>query len=202
MRDVSRLRSWFVLLVLALIGFLLAYIFVQEPLAGEDMKAPLFTTFSLRASSVFTKRARQFIPAFQKAATRPTSSALLSSQLPLGQTQSPFVDLSSRRSIMNTSIKDAVANRRTMYKLTKKSTISDNKIKEIVTAAITNVPSSFNAQSTRLVVLLKEEHDKFWDIVRDALHAIVAEDKWERTANRIAGFRNSYGSVRPLSPEL
>ena len=92
-------------------------------------------------------------------------------------------------------LKDAAKNRRTIYKLEKKSSISDEKIKDILTTAIKDVPSSFNSQSTRLVVLLKDEHDKFWDVVRDILKAHVPEDKWEYTGNRIAGFRNAYGTV-------
>lgn len=96
---------------------------------------------------------------------------------------------------MDMSYKDAVLNRRTIYQLTNKSPISDEKIKEIVETAIKHVPSSFNSQSTRLVVLLKEEHSKFWQIVEDILKGIVPEDSWEHTAQRIAGFKNAYGSI-------
>ena len=74
-------------------------------------------------------------------------------------------------------------------------TISDDRIEAIVSQLVKDVPSSFNSQSSRLVLLLKDEHDKFWDIVRDALKAIVPEDKWESTANRIGGFRAGYGTV-------
>ncbi|KAK3717608.1 putative nitroreductase [Vermiconidia calcicola] len=95
----------------------------------------------------------------------------------------------------STSFKDAVKHRRTVYQLTKKSTIPDSRIQEILETAITEVPSSFNSQSARIVVLLKDEHDKFWDIVRDVLKTIVPEDKWEHTGNRIAGFRNAYGTA-------
>lgn len=94
-----------------------------------------------------------------------------------------------------TALKEAVLGRRTIYQLTKKSPISDAKIKDIVTTAITHVPSAFNSQSTRLVVLLKEEHDKFWDIVRDILKAHVPEKAWEHTGTRIQGFRDAYGTV-------
>jgi predicted oxidoreductase (fatty acid repression mutant protein) len=90
---------------------------------------------------------------------------------------------------------DAVAHRRSIYTLTKSSPISDDRIEAIVSQLVKDVPSSFNSQSSRLVLLLKDEHDKFWDIVRDALKAIVPEDKWESTANRIGGFRAGYGTV-------
>jgi predicted oxidoreductase (fatty acid repression mutant protein) len=95
----------------------------------------------------------------------------------------------------NLNFLDAVAHRRSIYALTKSSPISDDRIEEIISKLVKDVPSSFNSQSSRLVLLLKDEHDKFWDIVRDALKAIVPEDKWESTGNRIAGFRAGYGTV-------
>jgi predicted oxidoreductase (fatty acid repression mutant protein) len=102
----------------------------------------------------------------------------------------------------NLNFLDAVAHRRSIYALTKSSPISDDRIEEIVSQLVKDVPSSFNSQSSRLVLLLKDEHDKFWDIVRDALKAIVPEDKWESTGNRIAGFRAGYGTVSlPCTPE-
>jgi hypothetical protein len=94
-----------------------------------------------------------------------------------------------------TSFLDAVANRRSIYALNKSPSISDARIQEIITQLVKDVPSSFNSQSSRLVLLLKDEHDKFWDIVRDILKAIVPEAQWEHTGNRIAGFRGGYGTV-------
>lgn len=99
------------------------------------------------------------------------------------------------------SFLDATTNRRSIYALNKNSPISDARIEEIVTHLVKNVPSSFNSQSARLVLLLKNEHDKFWDIVRDILKAIVPEDKWESTGNRIAGFRAGYGTVSVQSTD-
>lgn len=91
---------------------------------------------------------------------------------------------------------DAIHNRRTIYSLTKKSTISDERIKEIITQVIKDVPSSFNSQSARLVVLVREKHDQFWGIVEEILKAIVPPEQWAHTANRLSGFQNAYGTVR------
>lgn len=93
------------------------------------------------------------------------------------------------------SFKEAVALRRSIYQLNKKAPIDDKKIQEIVRTAVKEVPSSFNSQSTRVVVLLNDDHDAFWDIVKDILKAHVPEDKWEHTGSRIQGFRNGYGTV-------
>lgn len=48
-----------------------------------------------------------------------------------------------------------------------------------------------------MVVLLKDQHDKFWDTTKDILKAIVPADSWEYTEKRISGFRAGYGTVGP-----
>ena len=93
------------------------------------------------------------------------------------------------------SFEDAVLNRRSIYKLTTNAPQSDQRIQEIIKNVLIHTPSSFNSQSTRLVVLLGAEHDKFWEIVTDALKAIVPEDKWDHTAQRLSWFSGSYGTV-------
>ena len=50
----------------------------------------------------------------------------------------------------------AVKARRTYYHLKKESPIDDGKIQEIIGQAILHAPSSFNSQSSRSIVLLKD----------------------------------------------
>ena len=50
---------------------------------------------------------------------------------------------------------EAAKLRCSVYTLTNKSTISDERIKEIVESAVKHAPSSFNVQSARAVILLK-----------------------------------------------
>lgn len=91
--------------------------------------------------------------------------------------------------------------RRTIYKLGKNSPVPDSKIEELVNAAILNVPSSFNTQSTRLVVLLREEHDKLWDITIETFKSLVAtgavpEEVFQnQTLPKLQGFKAAYGTV-------
>ncbi|RAL64182.1 hypothetical protein DID88_002075 [Monilinia fructigena] len=85
--------------------------------------------------------------------------------------------------------------RRTIYGLEAKSPIPDSKIQEIVEQAILHVPSSFNSQSTRVVLLFKGEHEKLWNITEEVLKGVVPADQFEATAQRIGGFRNGYGTV-------
>jgi len=93
------------------------------------------------------------------------------------------------------SFLDAVKSRRTYYALKASSPIPDSRIQELVRTTILEAPSSFNSQSTRLVVLLKAEHEKLWDATKEILRAIVPADKFAATEKRIEGFRNAYGTV-------
>ncbi|KAK4865856.1 hypothetical protein LT330_008949 [Penicillium expansum] len=90
---------------------------------------------------------------------------------------------------------DAMHYRRSIYQLNNTSPISDDQIVSIANSVIQDVPSSFNSQSTRLVVLLHDEHVQFWNIVLECLRAIVPEGAFLKTEKRIAGFRNSYGTI-------
>lgn len=98
----------------------------------------------------------------------------------------------------------AAQNRRTIYQLGKNSPVPDSKIEELVNAAILNVPSSFNTQSTRLVVLLREEHDNLWDITIETFKGLVAtgavpEEVFQKqTLPKLQGFKAAYGTVCSL----
>jgi len=93
------------------------------------------------------------------------------------------------------SFLELIKNRRTYYQLSASSPIPDSKITEIVSEALRHSPSSFNSQSTRVVVLFKEEHVKLWDIAKEALKAIVSEEQWPASEARLNGFQAGYGTV-------
>ncbi|WP_274651411.1 nitroreductase family protein [Paenibacillus humicola] len=90
---------------------------------------------------------------------------------------------------------ESIVNRRTYYGIGKESTISDERIMEVVKQAVKHTPSAFNSQSARVVVLLNEEHNKLWDLTTSILKSIVPEDQFESTAQRMSGFRSGYGTV-------
>ncbi|ADL52925.1 nitroreductase family protein [Clostridium cellulovorans] len=89
----------------------------------------------------------------------------------------------------------AVAERRTFYGISKETTVSDDKIKEIIDHAVKHTPSSFNSQSARVVLLLGNHHDKLWDITKEALRKIVPADQFSSTEEKINSFKNGYGTV-------
>ncbi|KAI1375280.1 Nitroreductase [Hypoxylon crocopeplum] len=85
--------------------------------------------------------------------------------------------------------------RRTYYVLNKELTISKERIQEIVKESILQVPSSFNSQSNRILVLFGADHDKLWDIASEILKTIVPADAWQHTADRMNMFKGAAGTI-------
>lgn len=90
---------------------------------------------------------------------------------------------------------EAIKERRSVYAISKESTISDDRIVEVVNEAVKYNPSAFNSQSGRAVVLLGENHDKLWDLTMEALRKIVPADQFAPTEEKINSFKNGYGTV-------
>jgi hypothetical protein len=93
------------------------------------------------------------------------------------------------------NVLEAIKERRTYYQLNKEAPISDSKIKELTEQALLHVPSSFNSQSTRIVVLLNKDHEQFWDYVIEVLKPLTPEGSFDGTKQKINGFRAAYGTV-------
>ena len=96
---------------------------------------------------------------------------------------------------MNSNFNQAVENRRSIYAIGKESPISDQEIQAIVEHAVKYVPASFNSQSARVVILLKEQHDKLWEIAKETLRKIVPAESFAATEEKINSFKNGYGTV-------
>lgn len=97
---------------------------------------------------------------------------------------------------MATDFYTAVKTRRTVYTLTKYSTISDSRIEEILKDALTHVPSPFNSQSGRIVLLRGAKHEAFWSNLKEVLRGMVKDPKaFADSEARVDGFKAGYGTV-------
>lgn len=85
--------------------------------------------------------------------------------------------------------------RRSIYNLGKDIPVSEDVVVNLIKKAIEIAPTAFNSQSARLVILIKESHLKFWNIVLDTLKKIVPENKFDNTQKRILSFANGYGTI-------
>ncbi|KAI1214788.1 Nitroreductase [Annulohypoxylon truncatum] len=131
------------------------------------------------------------------AATCPTQRLFSStaSQCTSKPSTTPSAPYSTSTSTMASSLLESVKARRTYYVLNKELPISTDRVQEIVKETLLHVPSSFNSQSNRILVLFGAEHDKLWDIASGILKTIVPADAWEHTAQRMNGFKAGAGTV-------
>lgn len=94
------------------------------------------------------------------------------------------------------TLQNLAEKRRSIYALSDQLPVSNDEVVKLVEHAILHTPSSFNSQSTRIVVLFGEEHNKLWDITEETLRVIVGnEEAFKSTEAKIAGFRNGAGTV-------
>ncbi|WP_422428034.1 MULTISPECIES: nitroreductase family protein [Bacillales] len=94
------------------------------------------------------------------------------------------------------TFQNAIETRRTIYSLDQEISISDSEVEDIIEHAIKHVPSSFNSQSTRIVLLLNDNHNKFWDIAKQELKNAMGEDRdFQATSDKVDNFKHSHGTI-------
>jgi len=93
------------------------------------------------------------------------------------------------------TLQQAAETRRSVYALNKNLPLPAGEVAAIIEHAVKHTPSSFNSQSTRVVVLFGAEHEKLWRFAEDALRAVVPAEQFEPTAQKLAMFKAAAGSV-------
>ena len=97
---------------------------------------------------------------------------------------------------MERNLKEALKHRRSYYAIGNQTTLPDDAIEEILDFAALHIPSAFNSQSTRMVLLLKEHHQKLWDIVKNTLKSSIPAAAYTTTEAKInKSFAAGYGTV-------
>lgn len=95
---------------------------------------------------------------------------------------------------MNEFLK-AIQNRRTIYNISNEAVVSDDTLKALIETAVTHVPSAFNSQTSRVILLTGDSHKKLWDIALNQLKAIIPEANFQSTNDKIASFAAGYGTI-------
>lgn len=85
--------------------------------------------------------------------------------------------------------------RRSIYVLGNDLPLSKEDVAALIKEAVRQAPSSFNSQSSRVVVLFGEEHKKLWEITREQLRKIVPAENFQGTSDKMDMFAASAGSV-------
>lgn len=91
---------------------------------------------------------------------------------------------------------DAVLLRRSRYALSAETTLADEALADMLRQLVKNLPTAYNMQNTRLVLLTGEAHKTLWNhIVLEALRAVAKPERFPATQQKIAGFAAGYGSL-------
>ena len=86
--------------------------------------------------------------------------------------------------------------RRSIYALSNQLPVSNDEIVNLVEHAVLHTPSAFNSQSTRIVVLFGDDHNKLWQITEDTLRDMVDnEDQFAATKQKMDGFKAGAGTI-------
>lgn len=94
------------------------------------------------------------------------------------------------------TLQQVAETRRSIYGLNDQLPVSKEEILKVVEHAILHTPSAFNSQSTRLIVLFGDEHQKLWQITEDTLRNIVNdEEKFVPTQQKINSFKAGAGTI-------
>ena len=85
--------------------------------------------------------------------------------------------------------------RRSCYNLSAQSTLSDEKLRDLLAKVIKPMPSAFNSQSARILLLLEEKHAQFWQLVKEELQKVVPAEKFAPTEEKLKSFSAGYGTI-------
>lgn len=97
---------------------------------------------------------------------------------------------------MKAAFWEAVKQRRTYYAISNEQVTGDERIHELVGEMVTHLPSPFNSQSSRVVILLGQQHSRLWDLTKAELQKLVPPDSFPATEEKINGcFRCGYGTL-------
>lgn len=96
---------------------------------------------------------------------------------------------------MKNTVLEAISKRRSQYVISNASPISEERISEIVKTSVKYVPTAFNSQSHRVIVLFGDQNQKLWDITMEELRKIVPAEHFGSTEEKINSFKNSFGSI-------
>lgn len=93
------------------------------------------------------------------------------------------------------SVIELFKQRRTQYALGKNIPLTNAQVENLVHETVRETPSAFNSQSSRVVILFGEEHQKLWELVKGLLRPLVTSDQFPATEAKINGFAAGVGTV-------
>lgn len=97
---------------------------------------------------------------------------------------------------MSRTFIEAISHRRSHYNLENISPVATAHIIDTIDQILSVVPSPFNVQSARLVVLFDQQHIALWDIVEHELENRIPSDIFNKTRQKLhRSFRSGFGTI-------
>lgn len=97
---------------------------------------------------------------------------------------------------MRRTFADALEHRRSYYSISNTMQLPAGDIVNVIKKAVKNVPSAFNSQSTRIVLLMGNEHRKLWNIVKETVKPLMSDTAFTGTEAKIDScFAGGYGTI-------
>lgn len=91
--------------------------------------------------------------------------------------------------------KNVIKNRRSIYALGTNSEYSIEEIVATIRETQKDVPSAFNSQTSRLVVLTGEANTKLWNLILDVQKEVLDQATWDFMSPIMEGAKNGIGTV-------
>ncbi|PWN33318.1 nitroreductase family protein [Meira miltonrushii] len=91
-----------------------------------------------------------------------------------------------------------ISSRRSIYALGRRSILNDKDLTDLIKKSVRESPTSFNSQTSRVVILLGDQHERYWnEIAVPALRKAVGDDDaaFEKGSQRMTQFRDAYGTA-------
>ena len=86
-------------------------------------------------------------------------------------------------------------NRRSIYAIGNELPISEEEVTALIKAAVKASPSSFNSQTSRVVILIDDAHQKLWNIVEKTLEPLTPAEAFPNTQAKLASFAAGKGTI-------
>ena len=97
---------------------------------------------------------------------------------------------------MEKNIENLLRLRRSRYGLDEFVGVAQDRVEELVRETLLYVPSAFNSQSTRIVLLRGMAHRRFWDKVCERISEIVPVEAFEKSRRKIEhSFASGVGTL-------
>ncbi|MDM1247175.1 nitroreductase family protein [Acinetobacter sp. R933-2] len=97
---------------------------------------------------------------------------------------------------MSNHFLDLIENRRTIYAIGRRVEQTPEQLTALIQNAIKQSPSSFNSQSSRAVILFNQQHEKFWQLVKEKLRSYAVDEvAATKTDTRIESFKAGFATV-------